>query len=112
MARVASYGLYKCLSCGEINLRARWGTIGPRIPIDLGYSNDVSKTCFNCGSKKKITDYLLIGETRRNGDDAPIHWFLSPEDGETKKRDKIKRFFLNFFRKNKSTLHDYNFFKD
>jgi len=111
MSRIVSFRLYKCTNCGQIHTRPVWGTyrVG-NPPSDFGTAKDIYKTCAKCGTKQRIKDYLLIGESEGSGDYAPIRW-LMPTEAPLEAKKSVTDIFFGLF-KPKRTLNNFQSFND
>jgi hypothetical protein len=110
MSRISHFNLYKCGGCGQISARAVWGTIGPRIPYDMGISSTVSKTCPKCGETKQINSFLLVGSSRLSGGHI-IEWILPNEaPAFPSSRSRFHKFLDVIFRR-KWKLQEFPFFE-
>ena len=61
MTRIASYGLYKCLTCSQVHIKPNYGSISIYVPVDAFVKDSDIVTCKSCGIKRAISSYIYLG---------------------------------------------------
>ena len=66
MTTIAAYTQYQCNRCGQIHIKAEYGSISIFVPVDIAFKSTDLKICARCGESQQVQEYINMGRISKS----------------------------------------------